>query len=204
MNHSNISKPPKLLAYFVSDSQSSSFSEQNFEMTQWLKELKNESEVVIKDIYVDKSKSSVYRSFQNLNKLIADLDFADGVIISDLALITNTRIAVSLLLTLKKNRKSLYIVKTKQIIQPKPSQSKFFEILADLVLEIEQRKSNNKSHGLKNSDSKIGRPRKQIDWAEYTRLSAENFSFPKIAEKLGVSTMTLYNRLKKKNGGDLS
>ena len=62
-------------------------------------------------------------------------------------------------------------------------------------MEIEQKKSNKISNGMKKSSYVIGRPKKLMDWRRYDELYAKTQSLKRTAKELGISRPTLRKRV---------
>ncbi len=157
----NQSKTLTLHPYFCVNLHTPSLEEQQKILKDWVIYMNYDIDVEISTMeFKDISKTNNNSYWSGLGRLLKSFSSPDidGVILYDLAFLPVKR-AINLLKFLKLYKKSLFIVKSKSIYSITPSNS-FFEVLSDVILEIENRKFINKSSGLLNSKTRIGRPPK--------------------------------------------
>jgi len=159
MSNSTLPKLLKIHSYALVNPYTPDLLEQTENMEQWVKLLNYDTDLTIVQEFADISVEKQNRHWTKLQLLINSIPTCDGVIVYNLSTFQNVKRLTQLLLAIRLHKKSLYIAQTHQIFTPNPNQSLYFDTLAGLILEIEEKKSHRKSTGLKNSPNKIGRPK---------------------------------------------
>ena len=161
--------------------------------------------ITLKNIYTDNGVSA-YKERPAFNKLIMDLEFADGVIVKDLTRFgRDTQDMLKHLKDFEDNKKQIIFINHHIDTMTKEGKLLLTMLMAISEYEGESIKERlavgrewAKDHGTK-SGKPSNRPTIKIDWVKFDKYHGIKLSIPSIAKILGVSKSTLYNKIKERD-----